>query len=165
MKPRNVVHVIHLLVALAGVLAAQGCEERDKPDVAPTPPPAASTPPARTGETPPPPSASKASPKDSAPSGADNTARNTGDADKGTPTPITQGENETDLRITAEIRKALVADSALSTNAHNCKVITKDGVVVLRGPVETQAEKDAIASIARATAGVNRVVNELEVKS
>jgi len=54
----------------------------------------------------------------------------------------------------------------MSTNAQNCKIITdKAGIVTLRGPVNSQAEKDAIAAKAQAIAGVTKVVNELEVKT
>ena len=97
---------------------------------------------------------------------ADNTARNKRDADMdNTKTPIDQSESAEDIRITAEIRRALMDDKQLSTNAHNCKVITDKGVVTLRGPVDSQAEKDSIEAKAKAVAGVVRVDNQLEVKA
>jgi len=139
MKPRTVVHAVHALIALAGALASQGCEDRSKPE-------------------PPPPKATQAP-------APDNTARNARDASPGTPTADGQGQSESDVRITADIRRAIVADESLSMNAHNCKVITRGGVVTLRGPVETQAEKDAIATLARGVVGESNVVNELEIKS
>ena len=53
----------------------------------------------------------------------------------------------------------------MSMNAQNCKIITdKSGIVTLRGPVASQAEKDAIEAKAKTIAGVTSVVNELEVK-
>ena len=110
------------------------------------------------------PSTSSARPTPSEPPRADNTARNTTDRRPGSVTPADQGENDTDRRITAEIRKAVVAQH-LSVNAQNCKIITKDGVVTLRGPVESQAEKDFIAGAAQGVSGVRSVVNELEIKS
>lgn len=95
---------------------------------------------------------------------ADNTARNTRDRDAARPTPPDQGENETDRKITAEIRRAIMATDGMSINAQNVKIITRNGIVTLRGPVNSTAERDAIAAKAKAAAGVTSVVNELEVK-
>jgi hyperosmotically inducible protein len=58
-----------------------------------------------------------------------------------------------------------MSDSAMSINAQNCKIITQKGAVTLRGPVASQAEKDAIAAKAKAVPGVTSVTNELEVKT
>ena len=44
--------------------------------------------------------------------------------------------------MTQKIRKAVVADDSLSMNAHNVKIITLDGVVTLRGPVELAGGED-----------------------
>lgn len=94
----------------------------------------------------------------------DNSATNQRDrGSAASPTPIDQGESEADRRITADIRKAIMAEPGLSMNAQNCKVITKNGKVTLRGPVATQAERDTIEAKAKTVSGVNSVVNELEV--
>ncbi|MEQ1503219.1 MAG: BON domain-containing protein [Myxococcota bacterium] len=90
----------------------------------------------------------------------DNTKNNQNDAQK---TPFDQAENQTDIRITADIRKAVLAADGLSTNADNAKIVTAGGVVTLSGVVETQAEKDQLDEIARGIAGVTRVDNRLEV--
>jgi hypothetical protein len=95
----------------------------------------------------------------------DNTQRNARDRDGTTLTPGDQGESAADRTISAEIRQSVMARSDLSTDAHNVKIITKDGVVTLRGPVADQAEKDAIAAMAQNVPGVKSVVNELEIKS
>jgi hyperosmotically inducible protein len=95
---------------------------------------------------------------------ADNTARNKVDQSTATKTPLDQSNSASDTRITADIRKAVLDDSALSTNAHNVKIITEKGIVTLRGPVNSQAEKDTIEAKAKAVAGVSSVVNQLEVK-
>ena len=58
-----------------------------------------------------------------------------------------------------------MADKSLSTNAHNVKIITTGGVVTLRGPVKSAAEKDTIGAKAQQTAGVTRVDNQLEIAS
>ena len=95
----------------------------------------------------------------------DNTAVNERDRDGTNPTPLDQKNNETDVRITQDIRKAVMDNKELSVNAHNAKVISMNGVVTLRGPVETTAERDTIEDIATAVAGVVRVDNQLEVKA
>jgi len=95
---------------------------------------------------------------------ADNTGRNTRDRDADRATPIDQGENQVDIKITAEIRRAIIATDGMSINGQNVKIITRNGIVTLRGPVNSAAERDAINTKARAVAGVTSVVNELEVK-
>ena len=72
---------------------------------------------------------------------ADNTARNDRDKNAVAQTPLDQGENAKDLEISANIRKAIVADDSLSSNAHNVKIITSAGMVTLRGPVKSETEK------------------------
>ena len=95
----------------------------------------------------------------------DNTARNKADRDMQTKTPMDQSNSSADIKITADIRRAIMDDKSMSTNAQNCKIITdKAGVVTLRGPVGSQAEKDSIEAKAKAVAGVTNVINELEVK-
>ena len=96
---------------------------------------------------------------------ADNTERNVRDRDDKTLTPTDQGGSAEDRDVTAAVRKAIVADDALSTNAQNVKIVTVAGVVTLRGPVETPAEKAAIAAAAEKTKGVKRVDNQLEIKN
>ncbi len=72
---------------------------------------------------------------------ADNSGKNVRDRQEGAQTPGDQSNAKSDVAITQAIRKAVVADKALSTNAHNVKIITADGVVTLRGPVKSSAEK------------------------
>lgn len=94
---------------------------------------------------------------------ADNAKKN--ERDRGnTPTPMDQGNNQGDLEITQKIRQQLVDQPNFSVNAQNVKVITQSGSVTLRGPVETAEEKATIERIAKAQAGANKVVSELEVK-
>jgi osmotically-inducible protein OsmY len=95
---------------------------------------------------------------------ADNTARNVRDKDEKTPTPMDQGGSETDRAITQHVRQSVVGNTALSTNAHNVKIITQDGVVTLRGPVPTATEKATIVAMARQTPGVARVDDQIEVQ-
>lgn len=94
---------------------------------------------------------------------ANDTGRNERDRSGGTKTPGDQGESEGDRGITQRIRQAVVADDSLSTQAKNTKIITANGVVTLRGPVESSQEKTQIASLASRVQGVTRVDNQLEI--
>jgi len=93
----------------------------------------------------------------------DNTGVNERDADGKGLTPMDQGNSEIDIDMTTRIRKA-VMDADVSFTARNIKIITRDGHVVLRGPVNTAAEKDTIMKIATSNAGAGHVTNQLEVK-
>lgn len=97
---------------------------------------------------------------------ADNTAKNRDDMDGNTVTPLDQSESAEHIKVTADIRRAVVQDDTLSITAKNCKIITDEtGRVTLRGPVSTQGEKDNIGAKARSVAGNDRVNNALEVKT
>jgi osmotically-inducible protein OsmY len=94
---------------------------------------------------------------------ADNTKTN--DRDRhGALTPMDQGNSGSETKITATIRKGIMADSTLSFTAKNVKVITVGSKVTLRGPVNSDPEKASIAALAKQTAGVSEVDNQLEVK-
>lgn len=93
----------------------------------------------------------------------DNTGKNVRDRDSMTKTPLDQSESEADRTITQKIRQAIVADSGLSTNAKNIKIITINGLVTLRGPVASPQEKDAILRKVSEVHGVLKVDNQLEV--
>ena len=95
---------------------------------------------------------------------ADNTSQNARDKDGHNLTPLDQSETEADRQLTQKVRQDLVADDSLSVDAKNVKVITRNGKVTLRGVVDSQAEKDAVAAKARAIAGVLDCDNQLEVK-
>src|ERR1700730_6773711 len=96
---------------------------------------------------------------------ADNSGKNVRDRQESSKTPGDQSNSKADVAITQAIRKAVVADKALSTKAHNVKIITADGVVTLRGPVNSSEEKDKIAAKDKSVAGVKRVENKLELGS
>jgi len=95
---------------------------------------------------------------------ADNTARNRRDKDGNTLTAGDQGNSSGDIAITANIRKAVLARDGLSVNAQNVKIITLNGRVTLRGPVNTEEEKTIIADIAGGVVEASAVDNQLEVK-
>jgi len=95
----------------------------------------------------------------------DNTERNVRDSEDTTLTPEDQQENELDRAITAAIRREIVNNESLSFNAHNIKIITRDGRVTLRGPVENAAEKIKLQVIAEKLKGVKHIDNQLENKA
>lgn len=95
---------------------------------------------------------------------ADNTARNARDRDDQALTPLDQGNSKADVATTAQIRKGILADKEMSTNAKNVKIITSEGQVTLRGPVNTAEEKRLIGEIANRIAGKANVDNQLEVR-
>ncbi len=94
----------------------------------------------------------------------DNTEVNQRDRDESAKTPLDQGNNEADLRITQQIRQAVQADDSLSFTAKNVKIISTGGKVTLRGPVNSAAERNAIEEAARKVAGVLQVDNQIEIK-
>ncbi len=94
---------------------------------------------------------------------ADNTKTNKRDgAGKGM-TAEHQMENKSDLEITRKIRKSLTDDKSLSTYAKNVKIISRNGKVTLKGPVNSEEEKLKIDGLAKAAAGAENVVNEIEI--
>lgn len=93
----------------------------------------------------------------------DNTGRNVRDRNDKTLTPGDQSSDTADVEMTRRIREAVVADDSLSTNAHNVKIITINGMVTLRGPVASVEEKAKVAEAAKKIAGPKHVENQLEV--
>jgi hyperosmotically inducible protein len=98
-------------------------------------------------------------------SALENTEVNVRDKDNTTLTPEDQKETKKDIRITAHLRKAVVRDKSLSIDAQNAKIITRSGVVTLRGPVANEAESKKLQKIAKKTRGVVKVDNQLEIKA
>lgn len=94
---------------------------------------------------------------------ADNTAVNQRDRDQQTLTPFDQSSHPGDLRITRDIRRSLIKDDSLSTDARNIKIITANGTITLRGPVKTQQEKATIAAKVAQVASGYRVNDQIEV--
>jgi hyperosmotically inducible protein len=102
--------------------------------------------------------------QDSRPVTPDNTAVNVRDRAPGAMTAGQQSNAKSDVELTREIRRAVVKDQSLSMLAHNVKIVSANGSVILRGPVKTEDEKNAIGSKAQAIAGADRVDNQLEVQ-
>jgi len=93
----------------------------------------------------------------------DNTARNVRER-QGALTPGDQGTSEADMDMTRRIRKEIIAQDQLSLYGRNVKVITLNGRVTLRGPVQSEEEKQRIGDIANRIAKPENVDNQLEVK-
>jgi len=93
----------------------------------------------------------------------DNTASNMRDRDLTPLTPLDQGNSKADTDRTAEIRRAILDREGLSVNARNVKVITNDGHVTLRGPVNSAEEKRQLGEIAARIATQEHTDNQLEV--
>ena len=98
-------------------------------------------------------------------SALENTEINVRDKDNTTLTPEDQKETKKDIKITADIRQAIIKDKSLSVDAQNVKIITRNGVVTLRGPVESKKESKKLKKIAKHTPGVLKVDNQLEIKT
>ena len=103
--------------------------------------------------------------QDQSSSAADNSARNERDRAGETKTSFDQSNTKEDTQITAAIRRAVMKDDSLSMTAKNVKIITESGVVTLRGPVKSGAEKAKIAELAKSAAGQVKIENQLEVKT
>lgn|SRR6478752_5608511 len=71
--------------------------------------------------------------------------------------------SNTDLQLMKKIRRAIVKDKSLSTDAHNVKVIAMDGKVTLKGPVKSDDEKKAVEQKATEIAGSGNVTDEMTV--
>ena len=94
---------------------------------------------------------------------ADNTKANQNDRDSSRTTADQQANDKSDVELARQIRKAIVNDKTLSTNAHNVKVIVRGGMVTLKGPVNSAEEKQSVETKASQLAGADRVANELQV--
>jgi hyperosmotically inducible periplasmic protein len=96
---------------------------------------------------------------------ADNTKSNSSEQNKNTETAEKQRNSKDDLTLTQKVRQAVIKDGSLSMNAKNVKIITQDGKITLKGPVDSQQEKDTIGTEAGEIAGKDKVDNQLEVKA
>ena len=79
-------------------------------------------------------------------------------------TPPDQGSSEGDIETTRQIRREIMNQKDVSVNAKNVKIITANGKVTLRGPVNSEDEKRLVAQIAERIAQRGNVDNQLEVK-
>lgn len=96
---------------------------------------------------------------------ADNSGINVRDRDTNNLTAFDQGNSAADIELTQRIRAELVGSTNLSMPAKNIKIISNNGLVTLRGPVNSADEKSSIEATAKNIAGDSKVDNQLEIKS
>ena len=94
----------------------------------------------------------------------DNTKVNKRDRDNAALTPMDQGNSASETKISADVRRAIMGDKSLSFTAKNVKIITVGTKVTLRGPVKSVHEKTVIEKVAKQTAGVVEIDNQLEIQ-
>lgn len=95
----------------------------------------------------------------------DNTKVNKRDRAADQPTADQQKNNASDMDLTKNIRRSIMDDKSLSTDAHNVKIISQNGTVTLKGPVKSDSEKSSIVSKAASIAGgADKVVDQMSVK-
>ena len=100
-----------------------------------------------------------------APPKTDNSAVNKRDDKTGAATADQQKMNAEDRNLTAKIRRSVVADKSLSVYAHNIKIISRDGIVTLKGPVRSEDEvKSIVAKAIGITNSSEKVVNQMSVE-
>lgn len=95
----------------------------------------------------------------------DNTGNNVRDRSNATLTPGDQGEDQQALDMTRRIRQAIASNDQLSQEAKNIKIITTNGKVTLRGPVNSEQERKTIESIVQQQGQGATVDDRLEVKA
>ncbi len=76
-----------------------------------------------------------------------------------------QTQTKSDLEITQDIRQAIIADQSLSMYAHNVKIISKNGIVKLRGPVSSAEERKVVVDIASHVTGMKTILDQMSVAS
>ena len=105
----------------------------------------------------------KASPSAAAATAPDNTKGNKVDPSNSAATADAQTNKSSDIDLTKRIRKSVMADKALSTYAHNVKIVAVNGTVTLNGVVRSEQEKSALEMKAAAVAGKENVINDLKI--
>lgn len=76
-----------------------------------------------------------------------------------------QKNDHTDVDLTKSIRRSIVQDKSLSSDAHNVKIVAQNGTVTLKGPVKSEDEKKAVLAKAASVVGDNaKVVDQMSVK-
>ena len=94
----------------------------------------------------------------------DNTKTNHRDRKANEATADQQKMNAADTELTRKIRHSIMADKSLSTYAHNVKIISRDGMVTMKGPVKSEAEKkNVIAKAVAIAARAENVINQISV--
>ncbi len=95
---------------------------------------------------------------------ADNTKQNQGALEENAVVADKQGNGKEQIKILANIRKAIMNDKEFSMDAKNIKILVSDSnFVVLRGPVDSDAEKERLEELVKRCAGVKGIKTSLSV--
>jgi osmotically-inducible protein OsmY len=86
-----------------------------------------------------------------------------GDAKGNTVTTEGQPQNKRDEKLMQRVRKSINDEKSLSVDAKNIKVVSVNGKLTLRGPVQSAAERDLITRRASDIAGMENVDDQLKV--
>lgn len=95
----------------------------------------------------------------------DNTKSNAAPVNSSMNTSVADGQKNlaSDLKITQQIRKSVIADKSLSADAHNVKIVSVNGAVTLNGVVRSAHEKSVVEMKAKTVAGTDKVTSDLTV--
>jgi hyperosmotically inducible protein len=96
---------------------------------------------------------------------ADNTKSNAAPVNSAMSASVADGQKNlaSDLKITQRIRKSVMADKSLSTDAHNVKIVSVNGAVTLNGVVKSDHERSVVEMKARSAAGKGKVTSDLTI--
>ena len=79
-------------------------------------------------------------------------------------TPMDQGATAGDIGETTAIRKALMAASGISLDAQNIKIITHNGMLTVRGAVDSITEHQRVCQVIEGVIGTTVYDDQLTVK-
>lgn len=80
------------------------------------------------------------------------------------PTAIDQSNAANDLALAGEVRRSLVGDARLGLRAKNVVVVVRDGVITLRGDVNSVEEHHDVVARVASVPGVVRIDDRIEPK-
>jgi osmotically-inducible protein OsmY len=66
--------------------------------------------------------------------------------------------------VSARVREALRADSSTTQYADTVRIVTRGRTVILRGLVDDIDDSDNMVAVAQYVAGIDEVIDELEVR-
>jgi osmotically-inducible protein OsmY len=80
------------------------------------------------------------------------------------PKTIELGIASADRRATEEVQRRIAGDESVSPRGRRVEVSTSEGVVTLRGEVESAEDRLVLASLAESVPGVRSVEDRMEVR-
>lgn len=93
----------------------------------------------------------------------DNSKMNQSDRSAAAVTADQAKNDRADREIMKQIRTSILENKALSTYAHNIKIIAQHGKVTLKGPVHSEGERNVIEADAIGVAGAGNVTDQIMV--